>query len=108
LSPLSRAASPSAWASLAAVALGLSVPAAGAKPIDSGPAGSFIAANSPATLVSSPSAAGRTDSGASSEWEVVAAASGAVSLTLVGVGATLLTNRRRRQRRAAGRPTVAA
>jgi hypothetical protein len=42
---------------LAAVALGLCAPAAGAKPIDTGPAASFIVASSPPTLVSSPSAA---------------------------------------------------
>jgi hypothetical protein len=92
---------------LAGLALGIAVPAASARPIDSVHTSSFIAASPPPTLASSPSAASRNSVGGSTEWEI-AAASGAASLALFGVGAMLLTSRRRRQRRTAGSPTVAA
>jgi hypothetical protein len=98
----------SVGAILAAVALGLCAPAAGAKPIDTRPVGSFIAASPAPTLASSPSPASHTSGGATSDWELAAAGSGAAVLALAGVGATLLATRRRRQRRTAGPPTVAA
>jgi hypothetical protein len=93
---------------LAAVALGLCAPAAGAKPIDTGPAGSFIVATPAPRLANSPSAASRTSGSATSDWELVAAGSGAATLGLVAGGATLLATRRRRRRRTAAPPTVAA
>lgn len=98
----------SVGAILAAVALGLCAPAAGAKPIDTGPVGSFIAAGPAPTLASSPSPASRTSGGATSDWELAAAGAGTAVLALAGVGATFLATRRRRQRRTAGPPTVAA
>ncbi|MBV9002923.1 MAG: hypothetical protein JO304_27960 [Solirubrobacterales bacterium] len=93
---------------LAAVALDLCAPAAGARPIDTGPAGSFIAAAPAPRLANSPSAASRTSGSATSDWELVAAGSGAAALGLVAGGATLLATRRRRRRRTAAPPTVAA
>ncbi|HKO28086.1 MAG TPA: hypothetical protein VJU80_11555 [Solirubrobacteraceae bacterium] len=93
---------------LAVLALGISAPVAGAKQIDTGPTVPFVAASPSPSLANSPSATSHHGGGATSEWEIVAVASGAASLALFGVGVTLLATRRRRERRTAGPPTVAA
>jgi hypothetical protein len=93
---------------LAALALGIAAPAAGARPIETGPGGSDAASFWPQTSTSTVQAHANLNhpGGGITGLEYVALGTGAASVVLIGAGG-LAAGRRRRQR-AAVRPTVAA
>jgi hypothetical protein len=101
---------------LAALALGATAPAAGARPIDSNsanspvPPGAFILQEKKVSAAQTQRVAPATAShntGGISDWEYAAIGTGAAAVALIGVGGTLTTSRRRQVRRTA-RQSIAA
>ena len=95
-----------AGAVVAALALSVGAPTAGARPFDLNPAGSFVPVGSAQTAA--PNATSHTNGGDISDWGYVAIGSGAASLALLGIGGTRAAGRRRHRRRTTGAPTIAA
>jgi hypothetical protein len=79
----------------ATLALGIGAPAAGAKPIDSGPAGAPVIVGVSPTPGSSvqPGASHPTGAGVP-EWVYVAIGSGVASLALISIGGSRVVSRR--------------
>ena len=92
---------------LAAVALGFAAPAAGAKPVDTGP-GFVKGAPSDWPVTTVHVTESHPSGGSISDLGYVAIGSGVAALALVGVGGTRAAGRRRRRQRSAVRPTIAA
>jgi hypothetical protein len=94
---------------LAALAIGISAPAAGARPFDLTGADAVApvhVAPPPAQSVAQTSS--ETSGGDISNVGYVAIGSGAATFALIGVGGTLAATRRRQRRRTATRSTITA
>lgn len=93
---------------LAAIALGIIAPAAGARPADPNSGSSSVSTGSTQAPASrSALRASRSHGGAISGWGYVAIATGAASFALISIAGTHAASRRRQQRRTA-RQSIAA
>lgn len=96
ISTLRRAAP----AVLAAIALGITAPAAAARPADPNSGGSSVSTSStPAPVSRTAVTAGQSHGDAISGWGYVAIASGGLSFALISIAGTHAASRRRLQRR---------
>jgi hypothetical protein len=94
---------------LAALAIGISAPAAGARPLDLNAANSLVPVNvSPPPFQSVEPSNGNASGGDISDVGYIAIGSGAATIALMGVGGTLAATRRRHRRHMATQSTITA